>query len=445
MANIFKPKYGDGHKIVLKSNIAGNVKTILTKNGFTPGKTVFDIIRKPVTNKQIKAMVQLTNTGESINLRVENTTKIYRFIGAKTTIQNLFDHFGKGTGKSATDKKTQTKELVSMCVMEQNLRFGKTIDEDFVEDCLPKDLKQYYTSIYYSSAISQLQAFKNKLGTKFRGDFIYERQAFNVTKKMYEVAQKISGLQKDNWNPADIWLIKRGFSLKDIESSKNIDELNMKLIQAYKKGQLVGISLKQVTAGKGQISFINEKPGQRPEVNMNFDFARLSLSESFNNAILETKDKFGVRIGYKAAADNYNVYLEGRMIGSGVNMGAINAKEFPGYVKEKYGYTVRKEPVEPNVKDDYETARKEYEQIYKKYSPSLLSNTIKDYKDLIAIYDKSPVFMKKRFIKLVTFIYPYLISTFKKGGNKEFNNFMMWNYFQAKKITDKGGFYILLS
>ena len=445
MANIFKPKYGDGHKIVLKSNIASNVKSILIKNGFTPGKSVFDIVRKPISQKQIKAFVLFGAGGETIDLRVENTTKIYRFKGAKTTIQNLFDHFGKGTGKSATDKKTQTKELVSMCIMEQNLRFGKTIDEDFVEDCLPKDLKQYYTSVYYSSALSQLQAFKNKMGTKFRGDYIYERQAFNVTKKMYEVAQSLSGLQKDNWNPADIWLIKRGFSLKDIESSKNIEELNMKLIQAYKKGQLVGISLKQVTTSRGQISFINEKPGQRPEVNMNFDFTRMSLSETFNNAIIETKDKFGVRIGYKAAADNYNVYLEGRMIGSGVNIGAVNAKEFPGYVKERYGYTVRKEPVEPDVQKDFETARKEYAEIYKRFSPQLLSNKIQNYKDLIATYEKSPVFMKKRFIKLITFIYPYLISAFKKGGDKEFRNFMMWNYFQAKKITDKGGFYILLS
>ena len=46
MANIFKSKYGDGHKIILKSNITGGAKVLLNKNGFTPGKTVFDIVRK---------------------------------------------------------------------------------------------------------------------------------------------------------------------------------------------------------------------------------------------------------------------------------------------------------------------------------------------------------------------------------------------------------------
>tara|TARA_R110000823_G_C15883031_1_gene495267 strand:+ start:28 stop:1365 length:1338 start_codon:yes stop_codon:yes gene_type:complete len=445
MANIFKPKYGEGHKIIIKPSISGKVKTILSKYGFVANKTVFEIIRRKIADKSL-TKIDL-GSGPFIVLKIVNSSKMYKFMGAKTTIESIFDHSGRSSGKSATDKLTKTKELVSLCIFEQDLKYGKKVSEDFVEQCLPRDLKQYYDSVYYTSAQSQLKAFKNKMAGKFKGNYIYERQADKVTKRMYEVAQKLSGLQKDNWNPADIWLIKNTFRMADIEKSETIEELNVRLIKEYKKGNLLGISLKQVTGPMGKLSFVNEKLGSRPEIGLNFEFERMSLSDSFNNAIIETKDKFAVRIGYKASSDNYNVYLEGRMVGSGVNMGAVDAKKFPNYVLERYGYRVRKEPVEPNIAKDYGIAKKEYQEIFNKYGANKLtnSNKITSFKDLISVYDDSPVFVKKRFIKLVTFIYPYLISTFKKGGVKEFKHFMEWNYFTAKKITDKGGFYMLLS
>ena len=56
--------------------------------------------------------------------------------------------------------------------------------------------------------------------------------------------------QKDNWNPADIWLVKQGGAaytefIYQIKNANTINQLNKALILAYQKRVIVGISLKK--------------------------------------------------------------------------------------------------------------------------------------------------------------------------------------------------------
>ena len=440
MANLFKPKYKDGHLINIKPKTQRGLLDKLKTYGLDPLK-VLSLIKRPLPQSTKYTIVPMGSGNQVLNAKLENGAKIFSFRGAKTTIENLFDHYGKNTGKSATDKKTKTKELVSLCLLENKLKTGKLVDEDFVDDCLPSELKTYYNSLYYDSAEKQVKAFLNKVSGFKGANYDFELQAANRTKRMYEVAQKLSGLQKDNWNPADMWIIKKNFDMSKLEKAINIDDLNSQLIKEYKNKNLLGISLKQVTGNVSNVSFINEKPGALPEVNIDFSFDNMALSETFNNAIIETKGKFAVRIGYKAAADNFNVYLEGRMIGSNVNMGAVDAKKFPLEVSKRFGYTIRKEG-EPDIKKDFAVAKKEYKEMYGLYKASDLSNKITSFNDLMDKYEKAPAFVKKRFIKLITFVYPFMVLA---KQSKKFGDFMKWNYFTAKKITSKGGFYMLLS
>lgn len=440
MANLFKPKYKDGHLINIKPKTQRGLLDKLKTYGLDPLK-VLSLIKRPLPQSTKYTIIPMGSGNQVLNAKLENGAKIFSFRGAKTTIENLFDHYGKNTGKSATDKKTKTKELVSLCLLENKLKTGKLVDEDFVDDCLPNELKTYYNSLYYDSAEKQVKAFLNKVSGFKGANYDFELQAANRTKQMYEVAQKLSGLQKDNWNPADMWIIKKNFDMSKLEKAINIDDLNSQLIKEYKNKNLLGISLKQVTGSTSKVSFVNEKPGALPEVNIDFSFDNMALSETFNNAIIETKGKFAVRIGYKAAADNFNVYLEGRMIGSNVNMGAVDARKFPQEVSDRLGYTIRKEG-EPDIKKDFAVAKKEYKEMYGLYKASELSNKITSFNDLIDKYEKAPAFVKKRFIKLITFVYPFMVLAKK---SKKFGDFMKWNYFTAKKITSKGGFYMLLS
>jgi hypothetical protein len=440
MANLFKPKYKDGHLINIKPKTQRGLLDKLKTYGLDPLK-VLSLIKRPLPQSTKYTILPMGSGNQVLNAKLENGAKIFSFRGAKTTIENLFDHYGKNTGKSATDKKTKTKELVSLCLLENKLKTGKLVDEDFVDDCLPSELKTYYNSLYYDSAEKQVKAFLNKVSGFKGANYDFELQAANRTKRMYEMAQKLSGLQKDNWNPADMWIIKKNFDMSKLEKAINIDDLNSQLIKEYKNKNLLGISLKQVTGSTSNVSFVNEKPGALPEVNIDFSFDNMALSETFNNAIIETKGKFAVRIGYKAAADNFNVYLEGRMIGSNVNMGAVDAKKFPQEVSNRLGYTIRKEG-EPDIKKDFAVAKKEYKEMYGLYKSSELSNKITSFNDLMDKYEKAPAFVKKRFIKLITFVYPFMVLAKQQ---KKFKDFMKWNYFTAKKITSKGGFYMLLS
>jgi len=142
MANIFKPKYKDGHLVSIKPKTQGSVLSILKKYGLDPTK-VLSLIKRPLSKSQnLKLMIIPMGTGkEVLHAELENKSKVFSFRGAKTTIENLFDHYGKNTGKSATDKKTKTKEMVSLCLIENKLKKGTLVDEDFVDDCLPNELK----------------------------------------------------------------------------------------------------------------------------------------------------------------------------------------------------------------------------------------------------------------------------------------------------------------
>lgn len=93
---------------------------------------------------------------------------LFQFIGAKSVIQGMFNHAGKGASdKSSTNDKTETKELVSICVFEEKLKKGKDADYDFVESCLPNRLKKFFDEDYLTSAKKQLESIYVKRARSF--------------------------------------------------------------------------------------------------------------------------------------------------------------------------------------------------------------------------------------------------------------------------------------
>jgi hypothetical protein len=280
---------------------------------------------------------------------------------------------------------------------------------------------------------------------RFKGRYTYERQMDNLTKGMYNNVKNLTSLQKDNWNPGDIWLIKDGFKLDKYEKSKNINEINAMLISDYKDQNLVGISLKQINPNQEpRIDYINYSTTKKKETIFDYTFQECDLTaKTFGNAIIYSLSGFGVRMGFKAATTNYGVYLEGRFRGAGSQVGGMDAKRIPEEMLKRYNYTIRKGGT-PNLKIEEPIALKELEKIYKRHRPELISNGIKDYKDALRLYKAAPDFQKGRLCRLVSFMYPYLELSFAKGGMAEFKDLMAWSFSLAKKETDLGGFYIFL-
>lgn len=438
MAHILNSsKYGEGHKVVLKPKLSNKLAVEMRKNGYKLGSSIFTI-----TKKKVKPKIELDlSDSKTFEYFVDSSNRIVQFYGSDMAFHNTFNHHGKGAGgKSETKVRTETKEIISMCVIREALEKGKKYDDDQAYDCLPKSLKQYYEDIYLSSAEAQLKAFRGFIRSYLKkgnlSGYIYERQQENLTKSLYKKANELSGLQADNWNPADIWLIRKSFSMKRLMESTSIGQLNIRLREALKKADLIGVSLKQVEAGRlGQVEVINS--GKKQDVDKDFTFDTMQITETFANATFFTKSLFGVRISYKSGV-SLSVSLEGKNKNEAKFLGGIDAKAYPKYVFDTYGYKLRNGS-DVDLSRDEPLALKEMKEVFNKYPASKLSATIKNYNEILALYKKMDIYNKKRFCNITSYIYSYLIVPKTK-----FFDHMEWSFLTAKKISKEGGVYVLL-
>ena len=111
--------------------------------------TKFSLVKVKTKQKNPKQRIFFSDSGLSMFMMKLPNGPLYEFIGSKSTIQNSFSHY-KGDGKGASDKsatndKTELKELISMCILREKLENNKDVDFDFVEDCsVPKRLKKVF-------------------------------------------------------------------------------------------------------------------------------------------------------------------------------------------------------------------------------------------------------------------------------------------------------------
>lgn len=444
MANILNnPNYKDGHQVVLKEKLSKQLLDTFKSNklNYISGKTIFTMTKN---TSLPKFQFTLSDAKTFINF-IDDKKRIVKFYGSGSAFNATFNHVGGKGGKSETSVLTEVKELISIYVFEQFLKYNKRVDFESVNKLLPTNLRQYNKEEFIKSSQKQLEIFIQKEPRRFKGKYSYERQTDNLTKGMYDNVKVLTGLQKDNWNPGDIWLIKDGFKLDKYENSKNINDINAMLIEDYKKQNLVGISLKQINEKQEpRIDYINLSATKEKEAVFDYTFQECDLTaKTFGNAIIYSLSGFGVRMGFKASTSNYGVYLEGRFRGAGSQVGGMDAKRIPEEMLKRYNYTIRKGGV-PNLKIEEPIALKELEKIYKRHRPELISNNIKDYKDALRLYKEAPEFQKGRLCRLVSFMYPYLELSFAKGGKDEFKDLMNWSFHLAKKETALGGFYIFL-
>jgi hypothetical protein len=442
MANILNnPSYGEGHQVILKENLSGRLVIDFKKYNYISGKTIFTMTKKTASPK---IELALTNDKSFINF-IDDKKRIVKMFGSGSAFNSTFNHIGSKGGKSDTNKLTEVKELISICVFEQFLRYNKKVDYEFVNKFLPINLRGFNQQEYVNGAHLQLNTWLKNESGKFKGNYSYERQMFNLTKGMYDNVKKLTGLQKDNWNPGDMWLIKSGFKMDKYEKSESVSDINKMLIEDYNKQNLVGISLKQINPNQvGRIDYINLSTVKKKEADFDFQFSECDFTaDTFKNAIIYTKSGFGVRMGFKASTENYGVYLEGRFKGAGSQVGGMDAKKIPDEMQKRYNYIIRKGGT-PDLKKEEPIALEEMKRIFKRHPANKISNKLTSYKHFLEEYEKSPKFKKGRLCRIVSFMYPYLELAFQKNGEKEFKDLMNWSFHLSKKETAFGGFYIFL-
>ena len=457
MASIFNSEYKDGHKVLIKDRnmlgkVGNTIPSIVSKAlyGIQPGKTVFELVKTKSKQKKPKHIIDVSSSSTGnleMYMNKQGSSIMYLFKGAKSSLQNMFTHAGDGkSSKSDTGDTTTAKELVSLILFEQKLKYGKDASYEFVYKSLPKKLQGFFNDDYYSSAQKQLKLWLSKEKGRFKGPgFVFERQMDDLTKRIYKNGLSIARLNKDNWNPGDIWIVKKDLDFKIYETSNSIKEINMQLVKDYKAGCVASISLKAIGAKQtGRIDYINLSPTKKKEAQFDFTFKECDFTaDTFKNAIIWSKSGFGPRMGFKASTSGFGVYLEGRFKGAGSQVGAIDATKIPDEIQRRYEYTIRKGGT-PDLKVEAPIALKEMKTMIERHGATKMSNSSSSYKQLVEIYDQAPEFQKQRFCRIVSFMYAWLELPFKKGGNKEFKDLMNWSYLLAKKETDVGGFYVFL-
>ena len=98
-----------------------------------------------------------------------------------------------------------------------------------------------------------------------RGDYIFHRGGDFVA-RIYKTFAKLNKLMDvpfanaNKWNPADIWVSRKGYDLEGIEDCKTVDCLNRFILNALKDRDLVGVSLKKTQSSIRQTNFnVGEK------------------------------------------------------------------------------------------------------------------------------------------------------------------------------------------
>ena len=430
MASIVNnPKYGEGHQLVLKDKLSGSMASSFRQLGYEPGKSIFKITLKktPQPTKSFK----VSEGNKSILLFDKNNKKII-LEGSESGINGVFNHYS-ANAKSKTGLLTQIKETFSLEIFKNYFELNKTLKEEQAIELVSKTIsvaKENYDSVYYTSAIKQLDELKKFVKKK---NYTYERQGADRTKELYIVARKLTNKLSDNWNPGDVWMIQKNFDMKPLLQSKTASELNAKLTAAFNKRDVLPISLKQVELPKAKSSIIDPSNMMNQKLDLDLKFDRVDLSETFNNFIVITKSGFAIRCGFKASATTLNVSLEGRFIGAGFQTGAVDAKVYTKKIKENLNYDLRSSEVNKN---DYDVAKKELKLMFNKYNR--LSNTIDNYNTAIKLFDKGNKLVKDRFANLMSYMYSFLIIP------KKFEEHMKFCYFTSKKITTDSSIYLII-
>ena len=250
-SNIFQDKYINNHTVELRS-AAKTSKSIMDAwssagfkvgDKFTTQQSYTGEIRDIMLGKGDTSMILKTESGEYIKV-----------IGSKTAIISSLHH-ASGDTRKGDAKTTEKEEETSLFVFQRAIDKGTFPSIDEIKAIYPEVSDDWLDSF----SAQHVVVLKELKGYKFKH---YERDG--VFMKFISATAKRHGFsKKDTWNPADVWLLKEGWSsssklYKLLDRSKSIQSVNMILRNAFRKRDIVGISLKK-TGKTAEWELVNVK------------------------------------------------------------------------------------------------------------------------------------------------------------------------------------------
>ena len=228
--------------------------------------------------------------------------------------------FQKSQKKSvgAADAKTTRKqELGSAWIRRRALKDNKKYSkwEDILKDEKYSELAAIYPEIspewiqgYYAQQAKMLQEYSNPKFDEFNREGGFMGFITQLIKEKFGISQK------DNWNPADIWLIQNERSVTQIinetvdgNGSQTIMELNAVLRKLFKEEKVVGVSLKKISGNTARYETYNVDDLGLTET-YNYAVKSFKIDLSLKNGEFGTQD---ARIIVEGNAAEFNFQIKG--------------------------------------------------------------------------------------------------------------------------------------
>lgn len=295
-------------------------------------------------------------------------------------------------GKAADAKTTEMQEKASTYVFERVLKDNVTwpSPQAMLEDEVTMEgIKEVYPSVEYEwmevfwkQHDRMFKEFSNSQWNVFdhSGSGSFMNYITNV------IVQKFGISKKDNWDPADMWLIKS--SVKQItdvidktvagsKGSQTIEELNAVMRSLYQERKLVGVSLKKVSGKQAKWEEFNVKELTLDEIDeYNFPNVeskiRLDAKMSQDTVVKLTKsDGKGYKFQIKGnnSTGFSNLKWEATQIGAGAARGGKAQVDMVVQLLKDNGETFDKANGNyPKDLDEYNKREKEFSDMYKRVS-----------------------------------------------------------------------------
>lgn len=294
------------------------------------------------------------------------------------------EEFGSGTGMGAGSAQTDVQES-SQCLvnaLSYKLKKGNLTSEDLTTPNFIK-VKQWaitstpfeemvkfitsatgWTNTFVATANTLYKNYSNPNLTFHRGsDFVKKIEA------AFAVAKKKKGLtlNKDKWNPADIWMVDK--SILEIEFKTELEDLNQQLLELYNENKLIGTSLKKI-GKEANIHVYNDVP-----VKHEFTYEGYKTTNKSKSADILFNEG---RITFRSFnfADNFAGEIQGKTAAHGkLGISIIN-----NFIKDK-GTIPSTKDIRKKIYDGEESFFKELYQLYNKYVESISEEKFKEQFD----------------------------------------------------------------
>ena len=248
--------------------------------------------------------------------------------------------------------------------------------------------------------------------------------------------------KKDNWNPSDIWAVKRSSEnklakevdklYKDVSKDNDIEKLNDYIFKKFKSKEIIGISLKQVTAPKATVQKIQTDAKYMNSLRYDgiikkfeFDCGNSYFDILFKMKVFKKTVEYRFRFRPRGASGQVKTYGEGQPVEQKTFDGAISSDVVDNQFRDTRTFetNILKVKTKGNVLSTIKTAN---------FNEDFVDFVVDDKFKLVKVSgteDKLSDYEIKRAIVLLYYIYKFETSNNKQRLFKTF-------YLAAKKLNE---------